>query len=148
MNRLAAIQDWPLFCTLAVTATLGGPVQVGRRHHTNGSLPPIQYRELTHREIEATAGRPLAARSASRRHPCVPQHALHLAERSAGSGSSRPGSTAPVQVLQVQRGLRDVRGVLEQPHVPAISAGAAERTTCHSGEVPTAITASTTPSGW
>src|SRR5271156_1526777 len=40
MNRFAAIQDWPLFCTRAVTAVLTASSRSTDGITMNGSLPP------------------------------------------------------------------------------------------------------------
>lgn len=40
MNRLAAMQDWPLFCTRAVTAVLTASSRSAEGITMNGSLPP------------------------------------------------------------------------------------------------------------
>lgn len=40
MNRFAAMQDWPLFCTRAVTAVLAASSRSAEGITMNGSLPP------------------------------------------------------------------------------------------------------------
>jgi len=150
MNRLAAMQDWPLFCTRAVTAVLTASSRSTDGITMNGSLPPssITVGLISSPQMAATDW---------------PAGSLPVSVAALTRGSRRMASTAlddtssvwkqfsgkPPRAITSDRYSADCgtfEACLSRPTLPAISAGAANRTACHSGKFH-GITASTTPSG-
>ncbi|SGN98611.1 Uncharacterised protein [Mycobacterium tuberculosis] len=151
MNRLAAMQDWPLFCTRPVTAVLTAASRSADGITMNGSLPPSSS---TVGLISLPAIAPTD----------WPAGSLPVSVAAATRGSRRMASTAPELTSNVwkqpsgkpPRAMTSARysahcgtfdACLSRPTFPAISTGAANRTACHRGKFH-GITARITPSGW
>ena len=123
MNRLAAMHDWPLFCTAAGDGGLATASSRSADGSTmNGSLPPSSSTDLL--DLAAGDGAPPTARPARCRSAWPPPPAGRAGwprpapTRPAASGSSPSGKPPRgEQVLQEQRRLRHVRRVLEQADV-------------------------------
>ena len=131
MNRLAAMQDWPLFWHA------GGdrrPRAARSRSAdgitTNGSLPPSSSTVfLTSSPAIAATERPAGSLpvSVAARDPRVAQDVLDRARADQQGLEAALGEAgAAEQVLEVERGLRHVRGVLEQPDVARHQRGRGE----------------------
>ena len=121
MNRLAAMHDWPLFWTRACTATGTARSRSAEARTTNGSEPPSSSTHFFNAS-PAAAATDWPARS-------LP---VSVTATTRSSAMTRATSPDPIkqrrerpfriagpseQVLQRQRGLRDVRRVLEQADV-------------------------------
>ncbi len=150
MNRLAAMQDWPAFCARAVTATSAARSRSAEGITTNGSLPPSSSTVflIISPHVEATA-RPAGS---------LPVRVAALIRSSCSRSST---AAEPISRVWKQPSVKPARwnrssryravcgtfdACLSSPTLPAIRAGAANRTTCHSGKFH-GITASTGPSG-
>ena len=151
MNRLPAIQDWPAFCTRACTATDTARSRSADGRTMNGSLPPSSRTTfLPTAPAWAATARPA---------PTLPVSVTAATRRSAMTAGTwsvpinsvwRTPSGAPARRIRSSR-RSAVRGTLgaclRRPTLPAITAGARNRATCHRGKFH-GMMASTTPSGW
>ncbi len=150
MKRFAAMQDWPLFCTRAVTARAIAARTSAEGSTRNGSLPPSS------RTVFFTSSP--ATRATARPAPSLPVsvtatiRSSRISASTAREGISRVWKQPcgnPARVNSSSRASA-VRGTFEaclsRPTLPAISAGAANRITCQNGKFH-GITASTGPSG-
>src|SRR5215469_8252743 len=99
MNRLAAMQDWPLFWTRAVTAVLTASSRSADGITMNGSLPPSSS---TVGLISSPATAPTDWPAGS-----LPVRVAAVIREAA----------ARDHIGQIQRALRHVRGVLENADV-------------------------------
>ena len=107
-----------MFCTRAVTAVRAARSDVGGgEHEVRVAAAEFEHGllDLVAADRRDRAARGLAAGQGRRRHPPVAQHPLDAVgadqqRLEAAVGEARPAE----EVLQVQRGLRHVRGVLEQ----------------------------------
>ncbi len=121
MNRLAEIQDWPLFWQREVVATFAALARSADGITTNGSEPPSSSTAFlsTSPAIRATAT-PAALAAGERRggHPVVAQHRVDAPAADQQGLEGAVGEACLVeQLLEEERGLRHVRGVLEQADV-------------------------------
>ena len=140
MKRLAAMQLCPLFCTRAVTAVCAAFSRSADGMTTNG----IAAAELEHDRLELLprdpSDRTAGGRAPGERrgaHARIAQDALdrrradqQRLERAVGE------SGPPERVLDEQRGLRDVRRVLQQPDVARHQRGRREPDHLPQREVP------------
>ena len=151
MNRLAAMQDWPLFCTRPVTAVLTASSRSTDGITMNGSLPPssITVGLISSPQMAATdwpAGSlPVRVAASTRGSRRMRSTALDETSSVWKQPSGKPPRAMTSERYSADCGTLDA--CLSRPTLPAISAGAANRTACQSGKFH-GITASTTPSGW
>ncbi len=151
MNRLAAMQLWPLFWQRAVTATSAARSRCAEGMTMNGSLPPSSSTVFFSASpaIAATdwpaALLPVsvaaATRSSRRTASMAPEPISRVWNTPSGNPARRKSSSRYSAVCGT------LLACLSSPPLPAIRAGPANRMTCQSGKFQ-GITASTTPIGW
>ena len=150
MNRFAAIQDWPLFCTRAVTAVFAAAAMSALGMTMKGSLPPSSSTVcLTSSPAIAATDRPAgslpvkvaaATRGSRRIDSIIPEPIRSVWKQPSG----KPARCRTSSRYRADCGT--LEACLRMPTLPAISAGAANRTACQRGKFHGMI-ASTTPSG-
>ena len=151
MNRLAAMQDWPLFTIRAFTAVATARSMSALASTRNGSLPPSSSTAFL-TCLPATAATALPA-------PSLPVTVTAAIRSSATMAPTRRASISNVWKTPSGAPARwnssasasahwgTLEACLRSPTLPAIRAGAANRITCQNGKFQ-GITASTGPSGW
>ena len=151
MKRLAAMHDWPVFCMRACTPTSTARSRSAEGSTMKGSLPPSSSTTF----LRAAPAWAATARPA----PTLPVRVTAFTRRSAmiaGTWSvpmsrvwkTPAGAPARRNRSSISRAVRQTLGAcLRRPTLPAISAGAANRTTCHSGKFH-GMMARTGPRGW
>src|SRR5919107_2036898 len=150
MNRLAAMQDWPLFWQRAVVATAAAVGMSAEGITTNGSLPPSSSTIFlrTRPAIAATdrpaASLPVSVAARTRGSDRIPSTSPLPTSSVVNAPSGKPARANTSCMYSAVCGTFDA--CLSSPTLPAISAGAANRIACHSGKFH-GITASTGPSG-
>ncbi len=150
-NRLAAMQDWPLFSTRAVAATLTAWSTSAEDRTRNGSDPPSSSTHFFNARPAASATLRPAASLPVRVTATIRSSAMSPATSPEGMSNvlnapwGNPARRNTSSIKMADWGTLDA--CLSKPTLPAMSAGAANRITCHSGKFH-GITASTGPSGW
>src|SRR6266704_6140057 len=151
MNRLAAMQDWPLFWQRAVTATEAALARSADGMTTYGSLPPSSSTVFlsTRPAISATdrpAGSlPVSVAARTRSSVRIASTLSEPTSRVWNAPSGKPARRNRSSRNSAVCGTFDA--CLSRPALPAIRAGAANRMTCQSGKFH-GMTASTGPIGW
>ncbi len=152
MKRLAAMHDWPAFCTRACDPDGDGPVEVGRRQHDERvAAPELEDDLLAHRT--GLGGHrppgPHAAGQGDRGHPAVGDDGRHLVGADQQGLEDAVGGAGPAEAGPRAAGRCGARWgrASAGPTLPAMTAGARKRTTCHSGKFQ-GMMASTAPRGW
>ena len=150
MNRFAAMHDCPLFCTRPVTAIGITRSKSAEAATMNGSEPPSSSTHFlsTLPAAEATdwpaASDPVKVTAAIRSSRMTSATREPGMKRLTKHPSGKPARRKRFSSRSADSGTFDA--CLSTPVLPAMSAGAAKRTTCHSGKFH-GMTARTTPRG-
>ena len=140
MKRLAAMQLWPLFWTRAVTPTRTAPSRSADGSTTKGSLPPSSRTDflMARPAVSATdrpaSSDPVRVTARTRWSSMTPATRPARDEQGLEDAGGEPGPAE--EVLDEQRRLGDVRGVLEQTDVAGHEGGGGEAHHLPEGEVP------------
>ena len=139
MNRLAAMQDWPLLMVRASTAVRHGAVEIGAGHHHEG----VAAAQFEHRLLDLRgrlgghlrAGRLAAGEGDGLDARVVRSRASTCAEPiSSVWNTLRPGKPARRMTSSIASAhCGTLEACFSSPTLPAISAGAAKRKTCQKG---------------
>ncbi len=137
MNRLAAMQDWPLFWVRAVTAVATALSRSALGITMNGSDPPSSSTAFftCAAAVDATE-RPAGSEPVSVTALIRGSSMTAATSRDPISSVVNAPSGNPARVNSPSRYIADsgtFEACLSTPAFPAISAGAAKRTTCQSG---------------
>ncbi len=151
MKRLAAMHDWPLFCTRALTAVCTVASRSAEGSTMNGSEPPSS-RTLFFSACPAVAATdmpalslPVRVTAATRGSSMIAATSLLSTKRLLKAPSGRPARRNRSSMRSAVCGT--LEACLSSPTLPTMRAGAAKRTTCHSGKFQ-GMMARTTPIGW
>ena len=138
MKRLAAMHDWPLFCTRAVTAVRTATSRSAEGSTMNGSEPPSSS-TLFFNACPAVAATdmpafslPVRVTAAIRGSSMIAAMSLLSTKRLVKAPSGSPARRKMSSRRSAVCGTLDA--CLSSPTLPTMSAGAAKRTTCHSGK--------------
>ena len=151
MKRLAAMHDWPLFTTRALTAVCAAASRSAPGMTMNGSLPPSSSTDVL---IAFPAAAPtwlpaalLPVRvTAATRGSSITDLTLSVSIRRVwNTPSAKPARRKMSSMARAHWGT--LEACLSRPTFPAIKAGAANRKTCQKGKFHGMI-ASTGPIGW
>ena len=151
MNRLAAMHDWPLFWTRAVTAVRTASSRSALASTTKGSEPPSSSTVFFRASPAAAAtdmpagSLPVRVTAAMRGSWISAATSLDGTNRLEKAPSGRPARRNRSSRASAVCGTLDA--CFSRPTLPTMRAGAAKRITCHSGKFHGMI-ASTAPSGW
>ncbi len=151
MNRLAAMQLWPLLMVRAVTAVFAASSMSALGITMNGSEPPSS--------ITAGLSSPPAVADTARPAPSEPVRLTAVTRGSFSTASTsrlpisrvvntpagKPASRSTSSMARAQPGT--LLACLSSPVFPAIRVGAMNRNACQYGKFH-GMTASTTPRGW
>jgi len=150
MNRLAAMQLWPAFCTRASTPTLAAFSRSALGITMNGSDPPsssttfLMLRPAASPMLRPAPSLPVSVAAAMRGSSSSLLARLPSMSKVWKAPSGNPAARKTSSMASAHCGT--LEACFSTAAFPATSPGAAKRKTCQSGKFH-GITASTTPSG-
>ena len=151
MNRFALMQDWPLLSIRLDTAAATVESMSADGMTMNGSLPPSSRTlVLTFWPARAPTSRPagslpVSVTARTRSSSMMPSMTDEPTSSVWNAPSGKPARVRMSSIASATWGTFEA--CLSRPTLPAMSAGAAKRSTCQYGKFH-GMTASTGPSGW